>query len=1532
MPGTQQTLFEAFGLAEQQGLSGSPLERALGVFGNNDPRPSPFNIGQTPSSSTPAPPQFSGEAIGQPEQSTGGGLLRAAGRVFQAAEPIFQGSSFLDTFLPGDPGTAIKNRISDIPVVGEVSAEVLDNVLSPATFLVAARGVQVASALSKLPVAGKFAGAFVDPILRTGSFGARMGVESSAILGGTILGNLAEDAPFPVQLAASLGGALVGARSGLRVFGNVADPAQAVRVATAQLHPTGTIAEVARLSGAIDDVRANQLAAIDDNARQMRSAIMDAAARGHGNFVLPSESVDLAQNQWELLTARELHDVDQLPSLMMSRIENTKPVEGLLGYIGKMGHQGRAFARIFNGNVDRNPVGRAVAEVSFNYAASGVVNAGNASVLVRNQLDEAFGKRLEKLVLRDALALDEVDTRRLSVLEGQLAQADKEYVDIRKQLSALAKNQRQLDGLSGLEEYGVMTSMNVDRGDFLGRLSTIRARKNQLQNEVDRLRAGAYATPDDANKALADARRYLRQYRDGLVNAAPNQDLATHSQLMTLVAENQSLFHLTDEQKAFFDNYANFTKVDEELNRAFGVDFDPVDNFYVQHVSDWVRIGADGAANPVSRSELTSAFADRTLAQRRGFQFPRTFHNMLDWMRALENSHNPGEWNARLDNIIEGARAKGDLDEVARLEALRGTDIVPIPRRQHFSDTIAGRMAESYGARAEHLAKAVADEFGPEVRREVDELLIDRNISDLIRVPAQAAGFLRSALLRMDLSMVGVQGLSGSAMMVGPNAGTREFVSTMTRVLGSDQEFAKWWLMNGDRLSYWSMNGMVFAPSEINIVTSGLDTDIATDMLTGNFLEGALGRRAAKTALDPETGEAITQAGARVVTEGKDYLPFGKMVKTLDKIQFARGITMMKAYTAEHLYSLAKAARQDDGFFELAKQGFPNLAGSRRELAEMSDEQLGRFIAGFVNDIYGGRNRVMLGRTQAHQMVESLLMLTPGFTRGTLATAVNTLKPGAQGALARDYAMRSLMIAGGLVSLLSMAFGGVTFEDGKPKVNLPNLFDPSANDWFDIHLPGGRTIRPMSRFRSLGRMVFGSLQEAAINGNWEKATQYWTDDSLRWMSYRQSALISTLGGDPIGEVFGEQRGNSFARNLGLKDILFNPSDNRRLDIAEMVVSNTVPIIGQSVFEQVLQAVEHGPSVGQFMDVGIGVGSELLGVGTFGPTLLESAVSSRAGELALAAGMDERIVAEHIAAGRSPLYARDNQNRYILDGDTRNSIIERIAGEFEIPTEVAARGGKRNDRDRRIIADAVKEDQLGRFLDAQKTITEEYEARRQMLDSALDSGAITPMQYSEEITKLRIRRAGARWGAEESAPAALVFLESDDRAGRQNATDAIYSAISQEAFAEDFIDPETGTFDFDAREQHMANLEAKYGEWFYKWQKRQDADKSPTELERDQAYRTLGQYFDIADQAWTMTTGGALGTSEREFDRTLNALLAQQGVPEEYLTLARTAIKRNIPVVSEARTVTRSLREALRALNPDIDAAAQKWLGVLPLGS
>ena len=1258
---------------------------------------------------------------------------------------------------------------------------------------------------------------------------------------------------------------------------------------------------------------------------------MEAAAKGHGNFVLPPEAIDLADNQWKLITAQELQGVEQLPTLMNLRIENARPVEGLLGYIGKQGSAGRAFARIFNGNVERNPIGQAISEVSFNYASRGVVDAGNVATLLKSQSDEAFGAQLEKAVLRDSLQLDEVDARRLNVLQSQVKEIDQEFGRIRGQMSAVAKNKGQLQGIADLEEYGVVTNMASDQGRMLSQLSDMKRRRNALQQEIERLGGGQYGSPEAANKALADVRRYLSEYRDNLVKAAPDQELATHSQLMTLIAENQSLFSLTDEQKAFFDNYANFTKVDTALNSAFGVEYDPIDNYYVQHVSDWIRVGADGKRTPVSRNELANAFAERTIAQKRGFQFPRTFQNMLDWMRNLEVANNPGEWQARLANIIEGARAKGDLEEVMRLENLRGTDIVPIPRRQHFAETIAGRMAESYGARAEALAKAVADEFGTDVRKEVDDLLINNNISDLIRKPAEAAGFLRSALLRMDLSMVGVQGLSGSALMLGPNAGTREFVGTMTKVLASDNEFAKWWLLNGDRLSYWAMKGMVFAPNDINVVTSGLDSDIATDMLTGNWLEGVFGRKGAKVVTN-DKGEAIRQAGAKLTTAGEDYLPFGKMVKILDKWQFARGITMMKAYTAEHLMSLVKAAKQDDGFYELVKQGFPNLAASKKELANMTDDQAGRFIAEFVNNIYGGRNRVMLGRSQAHQLIESMLMLTPGFTRGTLSTAMNTLKSGPQGALARDYALRSLMIAGGVTTLLSLSMGGLTFENGKPNINMPNLFDPSRDDWFDVKLPGGRTIRPMSRFRSLGRIAFGSLQEAAVNGNWEKATQYWTDDAMRWMSYRQSALISTVGGDPIGEVFGEQRGNSFSRNLGLKDILFNPSTDRSKDISEWGASNFLPVFGQSVYEQALQAVESGGiSVGHIRDIGIAVGSELIGVGTFGPTLLESAVSSRAGELAMAAGLSEDVVKQYTSSGKSPVYARDNQNRYLLTSDQRNAIIEQLSQEFDISTELAARGGKRTDRERRLVADSVKADQLGRFSEAQKLITGEYEQRVALLDNALANNAITPQQYSEEITKLRIRRAGARWGAEQSSPAALAFLESDSRAGKQNATDAIYSAISQEAFAEDFIDPATGTFDFAAREQHLSNLEAKYGDWFYKWQARQDEGKTATELSRDKAYRTLGQYFDIADQAWQMTTGGALGASEREFDRTLDQMLTAQGVAPEYLALARSAIKQNIPVIANARKTTDLLRQALRALNPEVDAAAQTWLGALPLG-
>ncbi len=178
---------------------------------------------------------------------------------------------------------------------------------------------------------------------------------------------------------------------------------------------------------------------------------------------------------------------------------------------------------------------------------------------------------------------------------------------------------------------------------------------------------------------------------------------------------------------------------------------------------------------------------------------------------------------------------------------------------------------------------------------------------------------------------------------------------------------------------------------------------------------------------------------------------------------------------------------------------------------------------------------------------------------------------------------------------------------------------------------------------------------------------------------------------------------------------------------------------------------------------------------------------------------------------------------------------------------------------------------------------------------------------------------------------MVFLDESARKGKQNARDALFSAISAEAFDADFFDISTQTFDFDGRDAHFENLRRVYGPIFDEWQARSDKDKHPFELQRDQAFERMEPYFAIADQMWLATTGGAFGMNERDFDRNLAQDIRQQGIEEGVLQAVLSSIKSNIPAISQARSLTRDAREIMRLLDPQLEADVTMWLGAQSIG-
>lgn len=165
------------------------------------------------------------------EESGGGGFmgfLNAGADAFRSVVPqgvrdvagtgvqtVLSGERAANLLLPGDPGTAVRERIEDIPVVGGFAAEAADTLTSPLTLATLGFGGPLSASLKagQLGVAGRLAAPLVAPVI-SGGIGARTAGEVGVAVGSAAAGNIAEavGADPLVGSIARLGGGLAGAR------------------------------------------------------------------------------------------------------------------------------------------------------------------------------------------------------------------------------------------------------------------------------------------------------------------------------------------------------------------------------------------------------------------------------------------------------------------------------------------------------------------------------------------------------------------------------------------------------------------------------------------------------------------------------------------------------------------------------------------------------------------------------------------------------------------------------------------------------------------------------------------------------------------------------------------------------------------------------------------------------------------------------------------------------------------------------------------------------------------------------------------------------------------------------------------------------------------------------------------------------------------------------------------------------------------------------------------------------------------------
>ncbi len=1002
-----------------------------------------------------------------------------------------------------------------------------------------------------------------------------------------------------------------------------------------------------------------------------------------------------------------------------------------------------------------------------------------------------------------------------------------------------------------------------------------------------------------------------------------------------IIAENPQHFNLTPQQSQYMSDLQFLMEYDARLGAEFGVDtsylYVPVNRALadakksgdaaeiarlqtlkangdtisgVKRVDNYARhmvemVGPEGKALDVE----TRA---RLLGSERSFQK----HRMLDqWTDVIMSAADPENFRARITAALRGAVDDGDLDEAERLRELFQSGTQVSVRRASFSESVGERLAQSARQRGEAMATRGIRELGGDIRaeEELKSLLNAARIPDVLKIPAEAAGFIRSLQLRADFSLLGVQSWGAFAMGRGMNA-----LGTLTSpAVWTDDAWARYRMLNADKMNLWQMHDLSLNETLLEL-PDDLDILRRKQYIGRKNLSGTLTTRG-------------TEAPWNYLTDAVQYM---------DKVQFSRMAASWKLDMADHTLGLLRAARDGHlGFDTMLTHPSLGLARIAGTFKGQTDAQLMRAASSFTNNLFGGLNATAQGRSAIHSLVENIFVLTPGFTRGTVSIGLqagNLFKWGPEAVLARDFAVRGTILAGAMVKGLTMALNSAD-EDIDAKVNVT---DPSRDDWMVITLADGKTIRPLSRWRGTAALIGGNIDTLMKAGPIEAGAAFGSD-TLRWATYRQSGLVTDLLGDPVGDIarglgpvdeMGQPKwanaGNVYARDMGLLNLLTNPQADPMQQLGRIALGNA-PIAGAAGAETALQG-------GSPNDVAFALGMELLGVGQTSPTKMETTVRSAGGEITQELGVPEDVVRLAIANGDNPIYAKDELGNYLLPRQQREDAIQRVAAATGIPEDIVRQNGRANAAQRQEVLAGIKDAQLDNYHAGVEVADRRYAEAMAQADQAAKNGM--PLgEVSKFISDARTKRFEAKQVVEEVNPLAIAFMRSPEQMAKQHSFDDLMSAISSDAYSKDFFDPATLSFDFDARDRHYNMLAQKYGGAFDIWQEYQDRNKTPLERARDNAFDRLGVYFRVEDEIWQRATGGALGATEKEFDRTLTEQLQSAGVADPGMrAYLISQIKQNLKPVTATHTYTTKVRNLMRASDPILEQDVTTWLGAQPI--
>ena len=422
------------------------------------------------------------------------------------------------------------------------------------------------------------------------------------------------------------------------------------------------------------------------------------------------------------------------------------------------------------------------------------------------------------------------------------------------------------------------------------------------------------------------------------------------------------------------------------------------------------------------------------------------------------------------------------------------------------------------------------------------------------------------------------------------------------------------------------------------------------------------------------------------------------------------------------------------------------------------------------------------------------------------------------------------------------------------------------------------------------------------------------------MLFRSGVVGDGVGA--AGNLVGLNTGNSFARGKSMRDLVFDPSPDHWADMRDVIGAN-MPVTMQAMRQSV---EENGLSPKAIANTSIIIGSEFLGASGFGPTLMERAVTEKAYDLAIEAGLDPAF-AKSLRDNNEPAWkAKGEDGLPVFTREQVSDMVARTSADLGLDEEVTRRGGTRTERERTRDLETMKAEQTDAFFRGKDGVDTTYSESLAALDRAYREGRVDGKTYSGNLKNLRMVRAGGNAALEKANPAAIALFTSDANKGKKNAKDAIYDAISDRMYDQEFFDPETQTFDFDAQRALRDRTAASFPGYFEEWQAIKDRRKSPLELERDRAFDRMAPYFAVSDQLWQTVTGGALGASERDLNESIAAQLAASGVDQMFVPALTSRLKSQIPAYSAYTKMNERVRKLMRLSDPQLDADATTWLG------